>query len=290
MKVLKSSIDKSTNFIVPKNDGFFESRFVRRTDDYFICYLSSHNGCNKSCRFCHLTATKQTYFDEASIDDFVKQANAVFDYYDKYETKAERVNFNWMARGEPLSNSNVQKFDDLYFELKKLADKRGLESHFNISTIFPNDIDFSQIVSNLSDKNVTIYYSLYSLNPVFRKRWLPKASNPEDVFPLLKSMKDNYNINLALHWAFIKDENDSIEDLKNIISKVKKYNLEPKFNLVRYNPYSDKQGVETDENKVNELFSFFAKELGHKSSRIVPRVGFDVKASCGMFIENGDYK
>lgn len=64
--ILISKEDASANVVM----GKFEARFVQRTPDYFIIYVSSHQGCNQACRFCHLTQTKQTDMTPASIGDY----------------------------------------------------------------------------------------------------------------------------------------------------------------------------------------------------------------------------
>ena len=73
-KILPSELDSSVNFIF---DNMMEARYVQRVPDYFICYLSSHDGCNKACRFCHLTQTGQTSFNEAGVAQYVEQAKHV---------------------------------------------------------------------------------------------------------------------------------------------------------------------------------------------------------------------
>ena len=75
-------------------------------------YVSSHSGCNQACRFCHLTATKQVGMSPAALDDLLTQVDAVFGYYDQQirtgsQPPAQRVNINWMARGEPLLNDTL---------------------------------------------------------------------------------------------------------------------------------------------------------------------------------------
>lgn len=290
LKTMCSNEDWSVNFIA---DNGVEARYVRRVEDYFIAYLSSHNGCNKSCRFCHLTQTKQTDFEHVTIDEYLQQAKEVLEYYDNvarlFQGEARKVNFNFMSRGEPFANKYLlEDAKKLISSLYNLAKSYGLEEvNFNLSSILPKELEeksIAEVLKGTEDYTVTVYYSLYSLDEDFRKRWIPKSINPDLAFKQLKEWQENGG-KIALHWAYIKDVNDSEKDLNDILEKVKEYNLKPKFNLVRYNPFSDEQGVESDEQVLISNFEKLKEVLNHPHSRMVPRVGFDVKASCGMFIQ-----
>lgn len=285
-EVLFSQEDASVNFVTRcPNGGAFESRYVRREDSYFICYLSSHSGCNMACRFCHLTQTGQTMMESATIDDFLAQARLVFEHY-KTQPPAERVNFNFMARGEPLSNTTIQmEWKALYDALRALAAEYGVEPKFNISTIYPVEFKWG-LAETFAGTDVNFYYSAYSVDKFnFRKKWIPKAWSVRYALEQFRVWQARTGGLLTLHWAFIEGENDSIKDLNEIIYNVRYEELKCKFNLVRYNPYSPAQGKEPSEEKLQELFDYMNRALDHPNSRIVPRVGFDVKASCGMFVE-----
>lgn len=287
-KILHSQEDASVNWVTPNPDGgAFEARYVRREDDYFITYLSSHTGCKKACRFCHLTATRQVMMTPATGQDYLKQASDVMGHY-LTQNKAARVNYNFMARGEPLANPNViEAWSSVYEPLRDLAGENGLISKFNISTIMPEDLDLHSV---FGDTGAQLYYSLYSMNPEFRKRWLPKAIDPLLALRRLADWQQTSGQLVALHWAFIAGQNDSEETIVDIIKAVKDVGLETKFNLVRYNPFSKRQGFESSEETIQRNFDMLNQAFGNPASRIVPRVGFDVKASCGMFVEAKDFE
>lgn len=289
-EILFSNEDASVNFVTPHPlGGAFESRYVRREPEYFISYLSSHSGCNKACRFCHLTQTRQTMMEAATPGQYEIQASHTFHHY-RTQDAAQRVNYNFMARGEPLANPNVlNSWLDVQRPLQGLADTYDLKAKFNISTIMPSEVADRSLYQIFGDSKAQIYYSLYSMDEDFRKRWLPKALDAHEALWKLVEWQQKTGELLTLHWAFIEGENDSEEDLERIIMAILVRNLDVKFNLVRYNPYSIGQGREPSEEILQRNFNILSEAFGNEKSRIVPRVGFDVKASCGMFVDTPPY-
>lgn len=283
VQVLNSNIDRSVNFVEEQLVGFLESRFVRKCDDYFIAYLSSQTGCNRGCTFCHLTATGQISFVDSSHNDFVAQAIQVFKHYRAQPVRAKYMHYNFMARGEPLANKILlESGDELLVKLGQVAKDEGLPAKFNISTIMPTTLKQS-LVDTFHYLNPTIYYSLYSTNPEWRKKWMPAAMNVDDALSMLKEYQDFSKKMTKIHYAFIAGENDSEEEINNICDAVDRTQLHCEFNLVRYNPASPDQGVESSEEVIKRDIDILTARLSGKV-QIIPRVGFDVKASCGMFV------
>lgn len=269
MITLHSKIDDSVNFV----DGDIEARYVRRSQSYFTCYLSSQGGCKQACRMCHLTATGQTNDRNLNHAEILKQADVVLEYYLNNTAPAERVNFAFMARGEPLANPGVD--DMLLMRLMEKADYCGLVPRVSISTIFPKDID---IVKRFSISKPDIYYSLYSLDPAFRKKWLPKAIDPDRVRSRLKTYAEIFKKIPVLHWAFISGENDSLDQVSGICDWLGTLRVD--FNIVGYNP-PDSNSKESD--RVEYLANHLRFRFPASRVKVVSRVGYDVNASCGMF-------
>jgi 23S rRNA (adenine2503-C2)-methyltransferase len=285
--VLKSDEDSSVNFIKSMPEGSIETRYVRRSNDYFIVYLSSHTGCKHACRFCHLTALNQTSFDPVDTDMYLEQALRVFSHYDGLVDEigsTKEVNYNWMARGEALSNPHFIS-DSKYLTgcLSSIARQRGLKSNFNVSSIIPVDFKHS-LVSTFHGVPLDFYYSLYSMSETFRKRWLPKAMPVRTSLQMLSEWQKSENREIVLHWAFIKGENDSEKDIHDICDAVESNELKVRINVVRYNPPNDKSS-ESEMPVIESCLKIIQDRLSDKS-KIIPRVGKNIFASCGMFIKD----
>jgi 23S rRNA (adenine2503-C2)-methyltransferase len=292
-RVEHSKEDNSVNFIDSNPvSGFYESRYVRRGEDYFIVYLSVQSACNLGCRMCHLTATKQKKVIDNTESALLMQAQAVLNHYQELvksgkEKPAKYMHFNFMARGEVLNYSPFTKPDTTYSLLSKLrglSESIGLNSRFLLSTIMPTSFkkyDLSEVFNIIQPY---FYYSIYSLNENFRNKWLPMAMKPDIAIDMLSSWNSFSEHKFKIHYAFIEGENDSISDIENICQLLKSRGLYPDVNIVRYNPYSIEHGVEPSENVIQQNANLFRSYLS-SNVKVIKRVGKDVKASCGMFIE-----
>jgi 23S rRNA (adenine2503-C2)-methyltransferase len=287
LQVLNSQIDNSVNFIEEQLAGFLEARYVKRPNaDYFIAYLSSHNGCNRGCTFCHLTATKQTSFVDSTQNDYISQAIQIFKHYRTTNDNVKYMSFNFMARGEPLANQTIlESGDELLIKLGQVAKEEGLPAKFNISTIMPLSLKKS-LVDVFHYVNPTIYYSIYSTDSKWRKKWMPGAMDVHIALDMLAEYQDFSKKIVKIHFPFIAGENDSVEDVSAICDAIDDAGLICEFNLVRYNPASEDQGVESSEEVIERNINILKNRFSFNTKvQIIPRVGFDVKASCGMFVE-----
>ena len=290
-EVLASDIDKSVNFIQTSPKGTFESRFVHRSDsEHFIAYLSSQTGCEQACRMCHLTATGQNKdVRNANRSDFIIQANNALSHYDSLGENSNVVHFNFMARGEPLLNPDVvYNSGDLFRLLSTMASDRNLKPEFLISTIMPQGGPSSLVKTfHGTYPKPRIYYSLYSGDSKFRKKWLPRAIDHNDALrQLIEYQSTNPTVRNKLHWSYIDGHNDNVDDIKKLGKKLQSLGFNGMgINVVRYNPYSAKYGAESDISTINECVAELQHSLPNSKIKIIPRVGTDVYASCGMFTE-----
>jgi 23S rRNA (adenine2503-C2)-methyltransferase len=301
VNTLHSSLDQSVNFIFEGDfPGFFEARYVRRCPEYFVCYLSSQSGCKQGCRQCHLTATKQTQVHDACPGTYLKQAKAVFEHYNKQPgPKAKKVHFSFMARGEPLENEwllGESLFSDsrgnmVVDQLADIAFKNKVYPRFCVSTIMPKSL--KENLANPSEKvdlawffksqPVDIYYSIYSTDEEWKKKWMPQALPVDEALDILVDYQDKTRKIIKIHWPMIKDENDSITNTMAICDKIVEKGLRVDINIVRYNPFSPEFGEESSEVIVENNARIIQSCLPDSKVKVIPRVGHDVYGSCGTF-------
>jgi adenine C2-methylase RlmN of 23S rRNA A2503 and tRNA A37 len=278
-----SSFDKSINYSKLTSDGgMIETRFVQRLKDRFIVYISSMSGCDKACRFCHLTQTGQTMAMNLTRDQMLEQAETVLS--SSAYPEATTVHYNFMARGEPMTNPMVNKH--LFHDLKLAAEKRGLFPRIKISSILPTDFHAFDPTSLWDEESPAIdfYYSLYNPDPAWRKRWIPKALPPEEALAWLAKWQQVTGNRVILHWALIDGENDTEYNAREATRLENEAGLNWDFNLVRYNPANGKS-KEASEDQIERFLSVLRNEVSDANRvKVIPRVGFDVKASCGMFL------
>jgi 23S rRNA (adenine2503-C2)-methyltransferase len=278
---LRSEIDASINFSrKDTRGGLVETRFVRRVEERFIVYISSMLGCDKACRFCHLTQMGETNATLLSEDEMLDQALTVLS--SSNFDGAQTVHFNFMARGEALSNPAVAT--SLFKKLADLAHQFGLESRIKVSTILPLD-NWTSSPEDLwvpGCPPVDIYYSLYSVDEAWRKRWIPKALSPRNAMDWLKRYQEHTGQRVVLHWALIEDQNDSVHEALEAAALANDAGLTAEFNLVRYNPANEKSQEATP----GRITAYLDAMRGALSGRVrvIPRIGLDVQASCGMFL------
>ena len=279
IQVMRSSQDASVNFVEQQLTGFLESRYVRREPRYFTAYLSSQTGCNRGCQMCHLTVTRQTQFKNADLTDFVQQYETILQHYTQ-DQPAPVVHLNFMARGEPLANPTITETStELLSVLGQMSRDYNLLPKFNISTIMPVTMRKS-LVEQFPVITPTIYYSMYSVNPQFRQKWLPAAMNTEQALDLLYEYQYVSKKIIKFHGAFISGENDNLTDVQHMMDAINSRGLRAEYNIVRYNPYSVDQGAESA-----HLDAIHACISEHMPCKIISRVGTDVNASCGTFVK-----
>ncbi len=122
-------------------------------------------------------------------------------------------------------------------------------------------------------------------DPTVARRWLPKALPVEEALDRLVSwQRSTYKIG-KIHYAFIAGENDSESDVHAICDALESRRLMVHVNIVRYNPHDPRRhGVEPPEEFIQRNAKIFQARLPYARVRVIPRVGFDVAASCGMFV------
>ncbi len=293
---IKSQIDDSVNFTQPGANGVLECRYVRR-DDTVIVYLSSQAGCRQACAMCHLTATKQTGDYSCGIQDLISQLWVVMEHA-ATQPRAKTLHINFMARGEPLANETIVSagthvFDRILQMLQTWIINFDYIK-FKISTIFPDilnpDLDLAWMFAPHAPD---FYYSIYSANPEIRRRLLPRAMPVDQALQILRRYQDQTHKIPFLHYALIQGVNDDLDSVHDICQAVFRAGLRVNINLVQYNPPKNmsvrlgrtSERVLHDVNMATyeRVAGWYKHRMPETRIQIVPRVGIDVAASCGVF-------
>lgn len=281
LKKVRSKEDQSVNLILGDqfNSQKVESRLVFRQEKA-IFYVSSHYGCKQACAFCHLTATKQTKQISLTASEVNRQIESLFVVYNNSYSGKKVGHLNFMSQGDFFTNPYLERdFQTVADSFIKLCRENLMFPKINISTIFPKSFRSSSLIDVFRTSFPTIYYSLYSLEDGFRKKWIPNSLSVSEAISLLKEYQQKTKKIVKIHYPLISGENDTVEQAKAIGQSFTRSGLICQFNILAYNPPNDsskESTPETIQEYVDALQEFFPVKT-------IPRVGYDVNASCGMF-------
>lgn len=290
LTVLESQHDSSVNFVWRHRVGSVEARYVRRREDRAIIYLSSKSGCAMRCKMCHLTQSGQSQAINLTLDETLHQAETVLRYLQEAVEGGAiapivGVDYSFMARGDFFDNALfIADAPELLRRLHALAARYGFDARVKISTIMPQALRSLSLSAIFGSWTPDLYYSVYSVEDGFRDEWLPRAMTVPQALRILTDWQVESRKIIILHGAFISGENDDPAALAVLGDMVRGYGLRVDWNVVRYNPFSDDHGCETED--LSRCVRALKQAFPESQVNVISRVGPDVFASCGMFVRS----
>ncbi|MDX1409083.1 MAG: hypothetical protein R3330_13135, partial [Saprospiraceae bacterium] len=83
-----------------------------------------------------------------------------------------------------------------------------------------------------------------------------------------------------IHFALIRGQNDAEVDIHDLVEVIRASGVRVDFNIVRYNPYDDS----SREGQWERARDIITSLMPESRVQVVQRVGYEAKASCGMFV------
>ena len=175
-----------------------------------IC-VSSQIGCKMGCKFC--ASTGIAFVRSLTAGEIVEQIIAV-----EQDIQDRISNIVFMGIGEPLD-----KYENLIKSIRIINHPKGLNigaRHISVSTsgLVPRIYD-------LAKENIpcTLSISLHATNNEKRSAMMP-VNNAYPIEELIKACKDyiaTTNRRISFEYALAKDNNDNLEDAKELIKLLK---------------------------------------------------------------------
>ncbi len=232
-----------------------------------IC-VSTQIGCKMGCKFC--ASTGINFIRNLSSGEIVEQILAV-----ERDENIKISNVVFMGIGEPLDN-----YDNVLNAIKIINNPKGINigaRHISISTsgIVPK-------IYKLADENLqcTLSVSLHATDNEKRSAMMPinKTYNIEELIKACKYYIKKTNKRISFEYALAKDNNDNLEDAKNLVKLLK--GMICHVNLIPINKIENGNYVKsTNENIIK--FRDYLNEKGIVAT-IRRELGTDIDAACGQ--------
>lgn len=264
----QESADGTKKYLLDVLDGnAIESVLMKYHHGNTIC-VSSQIGCKMGCKFCASTGIK--FIRNLTSGEIVEQILTV-----ERDSEEKISNIVFMGIGEPLDN-----YDNVINAIRIINNPKGLNigaRHISISTsgIVPKIYD-------LANENIqcTLSISLHSSNNEKRSEMMPinKKYNIEELIKACKDYIKITNKRISFEYALAKDNNDNLEDAKQLIKLLK--GMICHVNLIPINKIENGTYVKSSNENIIK-FRDYLNENGIVAT-IRRELGSDIDAACGQ--------
>ena len=264
----QESLDGTKKYLFDVLDGnAIETVLMEYHHGKTIC-VSSQIGCKMGCKFC--ASTGIAFVRSLTAGEIIEQIIAV-----EQDIQDKISNIVFMGIGEPLDN-----YENVIKAIRIINHPKGLNigaRHISVSTsgLVPRIYD-------LAKENIpcTLSISLHATNNEKRSAMMP-VNNAYPIEELIKACKDYIavtNRRISFEYALAKDNNDNLEDAKELIKLLKgmlchvnlipinkiengKFTKSTNENIIKFRDYLNKHGI----------IATIRRELGS-----------DIDAACGQ--------
>lgn len=234
--------------------------------------VSSQVGCSLSCKFC---ATG--YMDRKRNLD----AAEIYDQVVHIRNQAEKhygiplSNIVFMGMGEPLLN-----YQNVIDAIEKITSPQGLGMASKRITVSTAGI--AKMIKKLADDQVkfNLALSLHAANDEKRSQIMPinDSNSLEALQEALLYFHHHTGNPITFEYIVFQNFNDDLSDARELLQFARK--VPAKINLIEYNPISEADFINTEEDKL-ESFSEFLQSNGMNVNVRRSR-GKDIDAACGQ--------
>lgn len=234
---------------------------------YSVC-VSTQIGCKMGCKFCASTGIK--FIRSLSSGEIVEQIIKI-----EQDTGVKVSNVVFMGIGEPLDN-----YENVINAIRILNNPKGLNigaRHISVSTS-----GLVPMIYKLAEENIqcTLSISLHATTDEKRSSMMPvnKRYNIEELLQACKDYIKTTNRRVSFEYALAKDNNDNLEDAKQLVKLLKGMNCH--VNLIPINKIEN--GAYTKSTNENIMkFRDYLNDHGIVAT-IRRELGSDIDAACGQ--------
>lgn len=294
----KDFTDNSIKSVFSADGNIIEMTLLQtRTDTDVVC-APTHHFCNLGCKMCHLTNNKlNKKMVPIKYDDFILALEkTVMNINNERRSDKKILLISFMGVGEPLLNIALLK--EVFLKRNEIGKLLNYDHvGFALSTMMPNsNIDILTKFVNENNIPLKIHFSLHTPFDIKRKYLIPATKiNVEQALQKLNIYKNVIEKNtliqkefkiyhksnslIEIHYTLIKNNNDSDEELEQLLYLLKKYNIPIKF--IKFNPINELEQSSNEDKWIESI-----KKYTNVNVKTYTPPGREIGSSCGEFTKH----